>query len=227
MRRPVFDQSVAAASPGDALRRVGAARPGLVGWRASVLSGLGVVTIALGFTSLAFAETVPAAVATSSITCGSDHLSVSWRGTTGGLAGHSGDLFWIHNTGEKSCVLRGYPIVRFDVRGHRAPLTSTNVASPLGRPTGWRGGPPPTVHLAPGRVASFWVVGSDVVTPCRALSSMVVVVRPLRGRAIIDAPSAYGSWPFCGSGVTVSPILAGLSGSVPEVPVRRFISFGP
>ena len=185
------------------------------------------LTIATVYSSTAVAEMVPAALATSSIVCGSNHLSVTWRGGTGGLAGHSGDLFWIRNTGATRCVLRGYPIIRFDVHGSVAPLTSVDVASPLGRPTGWRGGPPPAVGLASRAVASFWVVGSDVVSPCRVLTSKIVVVRPLMGRAVIDSPSSYASWPFCGSGVTVSPILPGVSGSVPTVSVHRFIAFGP
>ena len=195
--------------------------------RAPIRCGLAALAIAVASSSTAAAETVPAALATSSIACGSDHLSVSWRGGTGGLAGHSGDLFWIRNTGTARCVLRGYPIIRFDVNGRVAPLTSIDVASPLGRPTGWRAGPPPAVGLAPEAVASFWVVGSDVTSPCRALTSMAVVVRPLKGRAVIDSPSAYASWPFCGSAVWVSPILPGVSGSVPVVSVHRFIAFGP
>jgi hypothetical protein len=198
-----------------------------MGLRASILGSLAVLTGAGVLPSAAIAEIVPAAPATSSIVCGPDHLSVTWRGSTGGLAGHSGDLFWILNTGTTRCVLRGYPIVRFDVHGRVAPLGSVDVASPLGRPTGWRGGPPPVVGLSAGAVASFWVVGSDVVSPCRALTSMVVVVRPLTGRAVIVSPPSYASWPFCGSGVTVSPILPGVSGSVPAVSVHRFISFGP
>lgn len=191
------------------------------------MGSLAALTITLALPSIAGAETVSAAPAISSIVCGSDHVSVTWRGSTGGLAGHSGDLFWIRNTGRARCALRGYPIVRFDVHGHPATLTSSDVASPLGRPTGLRHGPAPVVRLAAGKVASFWVVGSDVVTPCRDLTSMVVVVRPLSGRAVIDSPPAYASWPFCGSGVAVSPILPGTSGSVPGVSLRTVISFGP
>ena len=188
---------------------------------------LTVLALVVTLTSGAVAETVPAAPANSSIVCGPDHLSVTWRGSTGGLAGHSGDLFWIRNTGRVICELRGYPIVRFTVHGHLAPLTSSNVTSPLGRPTGLRRGPPPVVRLAAGKVASFWVVGSDVVTPCRDLTSMVVVLRGLKGRAVIGSPSAYTFWPFCGSGVTVSPILPGTSGSVPPLSIHSVISFGP
>jgi Domain of unknown function (DUF4232) len=173
------------------------------------------------------AETVAGAKATSNILCGADHLSVTWRGSTGGLAGHSGDLFWIRNTGSVDCALRGYPIVRFLASGRLAPLTSSEAISPLGRPTGLRRGRPPLVRLAPGKVASFWVVGNDVVMPCRDLASMVIVVRALKGRAVISSPPAYSSWPFCGSGVTVSPILPGTSGSVPPVAMRTIISFGP
>ena len=188
---------------------------------------LAVGAILVGLTSPAVAETVPAAPATSSIVCGADHLSVSWRGSTGGLAGHSGDLFWIRNTGPVICDLRGYPIVRFTVRGRVAPLTSSDVTSPLGRPTGLQRGPLLVVRLAAGKVASFWVVGEDVMGPCRDLTSMVVVVHSLKGRAVIGSPSVYGSWPFCGSGVTVSPILPGVSGSVPPLSIHSVISFGP
>ena len=196
-------------------------------FRASIIGGLAVATAVVGLASSAVGETVRPAPTTSSIACGSDHVSVTWRGSTGGLAGHSGDLFWIRNAGSADCVLRGYPIVRFDVHGHLAALTSSDVASPLGRPTGLRHGPPPVVRLAAGKVASFWVVGSDVVAPCRDLTSMVVVVRPLSGRAVIGSPPAYASWPFCGSGVAVSPILPGTSGAVPPVPLHTVISFGP
>ena len=185
------------------------------------------VVIAAGPTSTVVAETVPAAPASSNIVCGADHLSVTWRGSTGGLVGHSGDLFWIRNTGPVTCELRGYPIVRFIARGRVAPLTTLDVISPLGRPTGLRRGPAPLVRLAAGKVASFWVVGSDVVTPCRDLASMVVVVRPLKGRAVIGSPSVYASWPFCGSEVAVSPIIPGASGSVPALSIHAVISFGP
>ena len=192
-----------------------------------IVNILAALTLAVAIPSSAHGETVPAASATSSLLCGANHLSVTWRGSTGGLAGHSGDLFWIRNAGRSRCALRGYPIVRFVMHGRLAALTSSGVPSPLGRPTGLRKGPSPVVRLAPGAVASFWVVGSDVVTPCWNLSSMVVLVRPLRGRAVIVAPSVYSSWPFCGSGITVSPILPGMSGSVPAVALRDVISFGP
>jgi hypothetical protein len=153
-------------------------------------------------------------------------LTVVWRGTTGGLAGTFGELFWIRNEGAFSCVVSGYPTVSFykdkerlavkaeDFIGHRG-NDQMGVAK-LRRP--------PTVRLsAYGGTASFWIFGTDIVTPCTNASQIVVSLRSLSGWAAVPVPRVYSSWPYCGDAVTVNPIVPGVSGSEPSRPLRTEI----
>lgn len=183
---------------------------------------LGVVTLFSGFGSVGVGEALQAVAATApSLSCGANHLSVQWRGTTGGLAGHGGDLFWIRNDGATVCRLSGYAVVGYQTRSGRVALTSTDSLGDAGARIGVYRGRLPVVELAArGGLASFWVFGEDVQPPCPNLASMVVTIPEVRGRAHLAPPKIYSSWPFCGPSVTVYPIVPGESGSLPPVPLR-------
>src|SRR5579863_1678830 len=160
-------------------------------WRSYVRA----VSAALVVTSsLSLFDTVTAGATnapTSSLRCGPDALSVIWRGTTGGLAGSFGDLFWIRNAGAFPCVISGYPTIAFYKNGRRVDLTGTDYLGHMGNDEMGiaKGGRPPTVRLEPNGVASFWLFGTDVMTPCPNPSQLVVSLKSLSGRAVIPTPS--------------------------------------
>jgi hypothetical protein len=154
---------------------------------------------------------------TSTLRCGSDALTVVWRGTTGGLAGTFGDLFWIRNEGASSCIVSGYPTISFYKNGERLEVKAEDYI-------GHRGNDemgvaalrrPPTVKIAPGATASFWLFGNDVEASCANASQVVVSIRSMSGWASIPVPRGFSSWSYCGDFVTVNPIVPGVSGSDP------------
>lgn len=179
--------------------------------------------------SLSFFGALPgdaAAAPTSSLRCGADALTVSWRGTTGGLAGSFGDLFWIRNVGGFSCVISGYPTIAFYKNGKRVNLKSADYLGHMGNDEMGvaNGRRPPTVRLAPnGGVASFWIFGTDVMTPCPNASQVVMSLKSLSGRAVIPTPKGFQWWPYCGYGFAVNPVVPGVSGSDPARPLRSEI----
>jgi len=74
------------------------------------------------------------------------------------------------------------------------------------------------VRIAPhGGIASFWVFGNDTMSPCTTATRIMVSISGLIGRAVVNAPPMYATWPFCGAAVVVNPLLAGASGSDPPV----------
>ena len=166
---------------------------------------------------LSGATAVAASVPT--LKCGSDVIHVTWRGTTGGLAGSGGDLFWVRNTGDVACTVRGYPKIAFAGARHGA-MRTEDVAGHLGKDEfGVRPGESlPTVRIAPhGGIASFWVFGNDIMSPCTTATRMMVSISGLVGRAVVNSPPMDVTWPFCGVAVVVNPLLAGASGSDPPV----------
>jgi hypothetical protein len=179
--------------------------------------------------SLSFFGDVPTGATSapaSSLRCGADALTVIWRGTTGGLAGTFGDLFWIRNAGGFSCVISGYPTIVFYKSGKRVDLKATDYLGQMGNDQMGvtKGHRPPTVRLAPnGGVASFWVFGTDVMSPCPNPSQLVVSLKSLSGRVVIPTPSGFQWWPYCGRGFAVNPIVPGISGSDPARPLHTEI----
>jgi hypothetical protein len=193
------------------------------------ISTSGVVArIVLVMAAFALIAAVPSGASpspTSTLRCGSDALTVVWRGTTGGLAGTYGDLFWIRNDGAFSCVVSGFPTISFYRNGARVEVKSEDTI-------GHRGNDemgvvklrrPPTVRISPGATASFWLFGSDVQTPCANASQVVVSLRSLSGWASIPVPRGFSSWTYCGGVVLVDPIVPGGSGSDPARPLRTEI----
>ena len=172
-------------------------------------------------------RTAAASAPTSTLRCGSDDLSVIWRGTTGGLAGTFGELFWVRNEGGSPCVISGYPTIAFRENGKRLSIQIEDVAGHLGNDQMGvaYGRRMPVVRLLPdGGVASFWIFGNDVMPKCINASQIVVALRSLTGRAVIPVPPrVYSAWIYCGGGATVNPIVAGVSGSDPPRPLRTEI----
>lgn len=190
----------------------------------------GVVTrVVLVASAIALVGVVPSGAASppsSNLRCDSDHLTVIWRGTTGGLAGTFGDLFWIRNEGVFACDVSGYPTISFYRGDKRLAMKISDVLGHEGNDEMGvaKGERPPTVRLAPrGGVASFWIFGTDVMTPCSNASDIVVSLQSLTGRAVIPVPRDFQSWFYCGGGAAVNPIVAGVSGSDPSRPLRSEI----
>ena len=158
----------------------------------------------------------------SSLRCGSDQLSVVWRGTTGGLAGTFGDLFWIRNEGASSCVISGFPSVAYFAKGKRLPMKTIdldghNGNDQMGVTPGRR---IPSIRLLPKGVASFWVFGNDVMSKCISADDMTVALKSLSGFASIPVPKGFQTWIYCGGGFEVNPMVPGVSGSDPSRPLR-------
>jgi len=157
----------------------------------------------------------------SNLRCGSDQLSVTWRGTTGGLAGTFGDLFWIRNNGAYPCVVSGFPSVVYSLNGRNFAIKTEDLDGhkyndQMGVAPGRR---IPSIRLLSDGVASFWVFGNDVATKCIDANEMVVSLKSLTGTASIPVPNNYQSWMYCGNWFEVNPLVPGVSGSYPSRPL--------
>lgn len=187
----------------------------------SVTLSLGSLVLTSLFPSFAAGELGAASAAP--LSCSSSSLVVTWYGTTGGLAGHGGDLFWVRNVGSRVCRLVGYPLVSYETRDRVSPLRDVDTKGrgfygPVG--IGPRQ-PLPLVELAPhGGLASFWVFGEDVQPPCPALPYVVVEFRGVVGYQSILSPPGYAAWPFCGTQVEVMPVTPGALGSLPPMSIK-------
>ena len=171
-----------------------------------------------------------AARPTGTLRCGSSTLVLSWRGTTGGLAGSGGDLFWVRNIGPATCVLVGFPSVNFESGARRAGIRARDVLGPFGNDVfGVRAGSsPPRVRLAPrGGLASFAVFGEDVSGACPTLTRIDISIAGTVGRVRLVAAPEFSSWPYCGTQVIVNPLVPGASGSLPARSLRDEIEYSP
>lgn len=162
----------------------------------------------------------------SSLRCGSDQLSVVWRGTTGGLAGTFGDLFWVRNKGTSACVISGFPRVALYEKGKRLTLRTHDLDGHIGNDQMGvaRGRRIPSIRLLPGGVASFWIFGNDVAQKCVNGNDLTISLKSLTGIAWIPVPKHFQSWTYCGdSGAEVNPLVPGVSGSDPSRPLSSEI----
>ena len=186
---------------------------------------LGLIVVASSLTLIGTNPSGASLTSQSSLRCGSDQLSVVWRGTTGGLAGTFGDLFWIRNNGASPCVISGFPSVAVYLKGKRLPMKTKDLDGhkfndQMGVAPGRR---IPSIRLLSGGVASFWVFGNDVMSKCINADELTVAVKSLSGFASIPAPKAFHSWTYCGGGFEVNPLVPGVSGSDPSRPLRSEI----
>jgi uncharacterized protein DUF4232 len=197
-------------------------------WRRLSWRGGAITRLALVVASFSLVGVAPSGAATTShstLRCGSDALSVIWRGTTGGLAGSSGDLFWLRNQGASACVVSGFPAVDFFRDGVHTVMNDRDLignreSDDMGVVKLRR---PPTVRIAPGGTASFWIFGNDTVTPCSTANQIVVSMRSLSGWAEVPVPPGWSTWPYCGTEIFVYPIVPGLSGSDPGRSLRGLL----
>ena len=161
----------------------------------------------------------------SSLRCGSDQLSVIWRGTTGGFAGSFGELFWIRNSGASPCVVGGFPNVAVYLKGERLLIKTKDLKGHIGDDQ--MGVAPsrriPSIRLVSGGVASFWVFGNDVNSKCINGDELTVSLNSLTGIASIPVPKEFQSWIFCGGEFEVNPLVPGVSGIDPSRPLSSEI----
>ena len=181
-------------------------------------------------TSHAFAtsSTVP--------TCSATSMRVVDYNTVVGT-GNVNDLFWIENVSNARCSLRGYvrtayignygqrPIAKV---GHRLVVAEADSLGRDGNDVGGvkRGVKLPTVTLLPrtGR-ASFWIYGTDIQRgspPSRCIISFKMLVwLPGSARAVLVSPMRSNGFFWCGA-ISVHPIVPGVSGSDPSVPLPYY-----
>lgn len=178
------------------------------------------------------------AFATSSLvaTCSATSVRVVDHNTVVG-AGNVNDLFWIENVSSERCWLRGY--VRTAYIGNYGLKPTSKVghllvvaeADSLGRDGNDVGGVKrgvklPTVTLLPrtGR-ASFWIYGTDIQhgsLPSRCIISFKMLVwLPGSAKEVSVSPTRSNGFFWCG-GISVHPIVPGVSGSDPSVPLRYY-----
>jgi hypothetical protein len=160
----------------------------------------------------------------------------SWVG-----AGNVNDLFWIRNVSPQACSIRGYVRVSFfGVYGFATrylksphalsvPVKDSRNGGANGNDSGGvKSGPIPTVTLAPGGVASFWMYGTDeavhlanghetsCITSFRMLAWLPGNVHP----DVVTAMPSNGFY-WCG-GVNVHPVVDGESGTSPPKPLSSY-----
>jgi hypothetical protein len=186
---------------------------------------LGFVVIASSMALIGGSTSGASSTSQSSMRCGDDQLSVVWRGTTGGLAGTFGDLFWIRNEGTSPCVLSGFPSVAIYLKGKRQPIKTKDLEGHYGNDQMGvaTGGRIPSIRLLREGVASFWVFGNDVASNCIKGDDMTITVKSLSGFASIPVPKGFQSWIYCGGGFEVNPMVPGVSGSDPPRPLSSEI----
>ena len=152
-------------------------------------------------------------------------------------AGSVNELVWIRNVGSRACSLRGYATVHFvgvygvgakDTRPHSLAVPERRSFGRVGNDLGglMAGWPIPTVTLAPGAVASFWLYGTDEQhgTPAtsRCIVSYTMIVRlPGSSTPIAVRASRVDGFYWCGP-VTAHPIVPGASGSDPPEPLSHY-----
>jgi len=186
---------------------------------------LGLIAVASSITVTASSSSGASASPPPGLKCGADQLSVVWRGTTGGLAGTFGDLFRIRNLGAYPCVISGYPTIAVYSKGARLAIRTVHIKGrdgndQMGVAPGRR---IPSVHLLPGRVASFWIFGNDVMTTCINGDELRVSLKSLTGVSPLPVPRGFPSWIYCGGEFEVNPLVPGVSGSDPSRPLSSEI----
>jgi hypothetical protein len=152
---------------------------------------------------------VPGASATSP-SCTGDQLAAT-LGRSGVGLGHVGQTIVFTNVSTSACTLYGYPgVAGLDGAGRQIVQATRTPSGYLGGLWNTPNGPPPTVALAPGEVASALVEGLDDQVgsmPCVQLSGLLVTA-PNTTRSV-EFPSA----PSDCDGLEVHPVVPGTSGT--------------
>jgi len=150
-------------------------------------------------------------------TCTFTSLRITHEGSSAGMT-QTEQLFWIRNVSAHECSLRGYPRISFiDLAGKSRSPTLRDQPGPTYSFYGnARGRGAPLVDLKPhGGLASFWLVGDDSYPPSRCVTSVITnIVLPGSGGSTTVRARSKEFFDFCGV-VSVDPIVAGLSGSIP------------
>ncbi|HEV3188591.1 MAG TPA: hypothetical protein VGZ04_11200 [Acidimicrobiales bacterium] len=192
---------------------------------------------------VAFAPFMLSSVATSAATptvppCTSATVRITDYNTVVG-AGNVNDLFWVHNVSQTTCSLRGYVRVAYigsyglSSKGKkpiRLAVAQVDSLGANGNDVGGvkRGVAIPTVTLRPKSVASFWIYGTDEPHglpdghSSRCITSYKMLAwLPGAAKSMNVSPMRANGYYWCG-GVSVHPIVAGLSGSIPARPLTYY-----
>jgi hypothetical protein len=160
--------------------------------------------------------------------CNTASLRV-WEYNTLGGAGHVNDLFWIRNVSSESCLISGYPSIGYQNMHGRA--LDVRVADERGNDGNFVGGVksglalPDVILQANGAVASFWVHGLDIPAgnpePSCIDTKRMTFTAPHSSGSTIAPPLKSNGFFWCG-GVSVFPVVAGRSGSLPARALSYF-----
>jgi hypothetical protein len=185
---------------------------------------------------------IESAIASRSITpnCADTSVHVTDYNTWVG-AGNVNDLYWIRNVSRQSCSIHGYVRVSFigvygfatrnvkDPRALSVHVEDNRNGGANGNDSGGvKTGPIPTVTLAPGGVASFWIYGTDE-TVHLANGHLTRCITSYRMRASLPgnnhpnfvAPMPDNGFYWCG-GVDIHPVVEGESGTYPPKPLSHY-----
>jgi hypothetical protein len=150
-------------------------------------------------------------------TCSITSLRVTHEGASAGMT-QTEQLFWIRNVSAHECSLKGYPMISFiDLAGKsRSPALRDQPGPTYTFYGNARGRGAPLVDLKPHvGLASFWLVGDDTYPPSHCVKSVITrIAVPGSGGSTTVRARSNELFDFCGV-VSVDPIVAGLSGSIP------------
>jgi hypothetical protein len=186
--------------------------------------------------------TVPSVAASAATSAVAPCMSVSVRITDYNTVvgtGNVNDLFWVRNVSLTTCSLRGYVRVAYigsyglSPKGKKPIRLAVDQVDSLGASGNDLGGVKrgvaiPTVTLRPKAVASFWIYGTDEphVLPnghsSRCITSYKMLAwLPGATTSMNVSPIRANGYYWCG-GVSVHPIVAGHSGSIPPRPLTYY-----
>ncbi len=181
---------------------------------------------ALGRSSEPWTIRAPYAGTPVSTPCSGSSLFANVSGQTAG-AGNFGVLVTVKNVGHLTCAIDGYPIVALGGSSFGTPLQHTIITSPFWGFGVTVGNTLPLFNLPVGRAASFWISGTDEPVGTAPSCQSSQLLRLLIGKHSVATRNELdfgvtSKLNWCGD-LAVSPIVPGRSGTLPAVPISKFL----
>jgi hypothetical protein len=158
--------------------------------------------------------------------CSGSSLLADVKGQIAG-AGNFGVLVTLKNVGHLTCAIGGYSRVALGGSSFGTPLQNPIITSPYWGFGVTVGDVAPRFNLPVGYPASFWISGTDepvgTAPSCQSAQFLRLLIgkRSVATRNELDfGVTSKLNW--CGD-LAVSPILPGKSGTLPSVPLRKFL----
>lgn len=193
---------------------------------AAVLLASGVTVWALGRPTEPWTIPAPYAGTPVATSCSGGSLFANVTGQTSG-AGNFAVLVTLKNVGHQTCAIGGYPIVALGGSSTGTPLQRTLINSPFWKFGVTVGDALPRFNLPVGHQSSFWISGVDEPVGTAPSCQSSQFLRPLVGKNSVATRNdlnfgATSKLYWCGD-LAVSPIVPGGSGTLPAVPVSKFL----